>query len=151
MVKSQLYCNKRAHNSIYSHILKQARENGADHTIHAYSITPSRARRDALEVAWGVHVHRCNRKNGPNPTCSKCQSPLNNTHILGGCRHTSMLRTKRRNNTFLLLHQLLQKSNGGRWPVIGVNLGKNAGRGLQQTHTQNRGHYPIRPPPHNTP
>jgi hypothetical protein len=35
-----------------------------------------------------------------------------------------MLITKRHNNTFLLLHQLLQKSYGGRWPVIGVDLGK---------------------------
>jgi hypothetical protein len=75
-------------------------------------------------VAWGVHVHRCSSKSGPTPTCSKCQAPLNNTHLLGGCSHTAKLRTKRHNSTFLLLHQLLQKSNGGRWPVIGIDLGK---------------------------
>ncbi len=64
------------------------------------------------------------QKKWPNTTCLKCQSPLNNTHILGGCRHTSTLRTKRHNNTFLLLHQLLKQSNGGRCPVIGVDLRK---------------------------
>ena len=124
LVKTQTYNNHRATNTIYSNILKQARHNGADHTIHAYSTTPYRARRDALEVAWGVHIHRCSSKSGPTPTCSKCQAPLNNTHLLGGCSHTAKLRTKRHNNTFLLLHQLLQKSNGGRWPVIGIDLGK---------------------------
>jgi hypothetical protein len=124
LVKSQTYNNRKATNTIYSNILKQARDNGADHSIHAYSTSPFKARRDALEVAWGVHVHRCKRKTGPSPICSKCQSPLNNTHLLGGCSHTAKLRTKRHNSTFLLLHQLLQKSNGGRWPVIGVDLGK---------------------------
>ena len=77
-----------------------------------------------MSVTWGVHVNRCKRKTGPSRICSKCQSPLNNTHLLGGCSHTAKLRTKRHNNTFLLLHQLLQKSNGGRWPFIGVDLWK---------------------------
>ncbi len=49
--------------------------------------------------------------------------PLNNTHILGGCRYAAKPRTKRHNDTFLLLHPLLQESNGGRWPVIGVDMG----------------------------
>jgi hypothetical protein len=52
--------------------------------------------------------------------------PLTNkqhTHILGDSRTTSKLRTKRHNNTFLLLHQLLQNTNGGRWPIIGLDLG----------------------------
>jgi hypothetical protein len=48
---------------------------------------------------------------------------LNSTHILGGCRTTSKLRTKKHNNTFLLLHKFLQITNGGRWPMIGVDLG----------------------------
>ena len=43
---------------------------------------------------------------------------------MGGCRTTSKLRTKSHNNTFLPLHQLLQNTNGGRWPVIGFDLGK---------------------------
>jgi hypothetical protein len=46
-----------------------------------------------------------------------------NTHILVGCRSTSKLRIKRYNNTFLLLHKLLQTTNRGRWPIIGVDLG----------------------------
>jgi hypothetical protein len=46
-----------------------------------------------------------------------------NTHILGGCRSTSKIRIKRHNNTFLLLHKLLQTSNGGRWPIVGIDLG----------------------------
>ncbi len=113
LIKTQIYSNHRANNTIYSNILKQTRAEGADHTIHGYSTTPYRARRDALEVAWGVHVHMCSRKHGPTPTCSQCKSPLNNTHILGGCKYTAKLRTKRHNVTFLLLHQLLQQSNGG--------------------------------------
>jgi len=111
-------------NTIYSTILQTARETGADHSIHGYSQAPYRARRDSLEVAWGVHVHICNRKNGPALTCTKCHSPLNNTDILGRCRTTSKLRTKRHNSTFLLLHKLLQNTTCGRWPIIGLDLGK---------------------------
>ncbi len=48
LIKSQVHNNRRANNTIYSNILKQARDNGADHTIHAYSTTPFRVRRDAL-------------------------------------------------------------------------------------------------------
>ena len=44
------------------------------------------------------------------------------THILGGCITTSKLRTKRHNNTFLLLHKMLQTTNVGRLPMIGVDL-----------------------------
>jgi hypothetical protein len=40
------------------------------------------------------------------------------THILGGCRFTAKLRIKSHNSTFRVLLQLLQKSNGGRWPNI---------------------------------
>ena len=70
-----------------------------------------------------MHVHRCSRKHGPTLTGTKCHSPINKPHILGGCRSTSKLRMKRHNNTFLLLHRLLQTSNGGRWPIVGVDLG----------------------------
>ena len=71
-----------------------------------------------------MHVHRCSRKHGPTLTCTKCHSPLNNTNIVGGCTTTSKLRTKRHNSTFLLLDQLLQNTNGGRWPIIRLDLGK---------------------------
>ena len=94
-------------------ILCDARTTGSDHTIHVYSTAPYRARRVSLEVAWGVHIHRCKRKHSPSLICNKCQSPLTNTHILGGCRFTAKLRIKRHNSTFRLLLQQLHKSNGG--------------------------------------
>jgi ribonuclease HI len=109
--------------TIYNHILRESRATGSDHTIHAYSTAPFRARRDSLEVAWGVHVHRCKRKHSPTLICTKCNSPLTNTHILGGCRFTAKLRIKRHNSTFQLLLQLLQRSNGGRWPILCADLG----------------------------
>jgi hypothetical protein len=67
----------------YNSILQHARDLGADHNIHAHSEAPYRARRDALEVMWGVHAHRCHREFGPSLTCTKCLSSLTNTHILG--------------------------------------------------------------------
>ena len=109
--------------TIYGHILHDDRTTGSNHTIHAYSKAPYRARRDSLEVAWGVHIHRCRRKHSPSLICTKCQSPLTNTHILGGCRFTAKLRIKRHNSTFKLLIQHLQKSNGGRWPILCANMG----------------------------
>ena len=45
------------------------------------------------------------------------------THILGGCTFTAKLRIKRHNSTFRLLTQHLQKSNGGRWPILCADLG----------------------------
>jgi ribonuclease HI len=62
----------RSHDTIYSQILNEARITGSDHTIHAYSTTPFRARRDSLEVTWEVHIHRCKRKDSPSLICSKC-------------------------------------------------------------------------------
>ncbi len=115
------------HNINYNYIqqnITTRRRNGGIHTIPAHSNTPYRARRDALEVMWGVHVHRCRRKHGPSLTCTKCHSPLTNTHILGGCRFTANLRTQRHNNMFKLLHQLLQEADGGRWPIVGMDLGQ---------------------------
>jgi hypothetical protein len=80
------------HITIYGQILHDARTTGLDRTIHAYSAAPYRARRDSLEVAWGVHINRCKRKHSPSLICTKCQSPLTNTHILGGCRFTAKIR-----------------------------------------------------------
>jgi hypothetical protein len=74
-------------------------------------------------VAWGVHIHRCKRKHNPSLICTECRSPLTNTHILGGCRFTAKLRIKRHNSTFTLLLRHLQKSNGGRWPILCADLG----------------------------
>ena len=39
------------HSTIYGKILNEARTKGSDHTIHAYSTAPFRARRNSLEVA----------------------------------------------------------------------------------------------------
>ena len=124
LIRKHTPSNTTRHSTIYGQILHEARTTGSDHTIHAYSTAPYRARRDSLEVAWGVHVHRCRRKHNPSPICTKCQSPLTNTHILGGCRTTARLRTKRHNSTFRLLLQHLQKSNGGRWPILCADLGR---------------------------
>jgi hypothetical protein len=88
------------HSTIYGKILNEARTKGPDHTIHAYSTAPFRAKRDSLEVAWGVHIHRYKRKHIPTLICTKCQSPLTNTHILGGRGFIAKLRTKRHNSTF---------------------------------------------------
>jgi hypothetical protein len=55
--------------------------------------------------------------------CTKCKQPLANTQLLGGCKHNSKLRTSRHNNTFKLLHEELEKYNGGRWPIISMDLG----------------------------
>ena len=85
--------------------------------------TTFRARRDSLEVAWEEHIHKCKRKHSLSLICTKCQSPLTNTHILGGCRFTAKLRIKRHISTFRLLLRLLQKSNGGRWPILCEDYG----------------------------
>ena len=111
------------HSTIYGQILQDARTIRSDHTIHAYSTAPCRARRDSQEVVWGVHIQRCKRKHSPSLICTKCQSPFTNTHILGGCRFTAKLRIKRHNTTFRLLLQQLQKYNGGRWPILCADLG----------------------------
>ena len=101
------------HSTIYGQILHDARITGSDHIIHAYSTTPYRARRDSLEVAWGVHIHKCKRKHSPSLIYTKCQSPLSNTHILGGCRYTAKLRIKRHSSTFRLLLQHPKKNEWG--------------------------------------
>jgi hypothetical protein len=111
IIKAQNHATPRTNITIYSTILRKTRETGADHNIRGYSTAPYKARRDSLEVDWVVHVHRCSRKHGLTPTCTKCIPPLNNTHILGGCKHNAKLRTKRHNSTFPLLHQPLQNTN----------------------------------------
>jgi hypothetical protein len=84
IIKAQNHTILRSNNTTYSTILRKAREAGADQSVHGYSTAPYRAIWDSLEVAWEVHVHRCSRKHGPTFTCTKCQSPLSITPILGG-------------------------------------------------------------------
>ena len=112
--------------SLYGSLLQQSRINGADHSIHAYSTSGFRQRREALEVAWGAHKYRLLTKANKHrfPSCSKCGRKLTHTHMLGGCPATQNARTRRHNSTFTLLHQLLLKENGGRWPIIAMDLGK---------------------------
>jgi hypothetical protein len=55
--------------------------------------------------------------------CKKCNQPLTNTHLLGGCKYIAKLRICRHNSTLKLLHDLLQTHNGGRWPILGMDLG----------------------------
>jgi hypothetical protein len=42
---------------------------------------------------------------------------------LGGCKYNAKLRTYRHNNTFKLLHDLLETHNCGKWPVLNMDLG----------------------------
>jgi hypothetical protein len=123
IIKAQNHATSRTNNTIYIITLRKARETRAYYNNHGCSTAPYKARRDSLEVAWEVHVRKCSKKHGPTPTCTKYMSPLNNTHILGGCKHTVKLRTKRHNRTFVFLHHLLHNANGGRWPTIGLGLG----------------------------
>ena len=55
--------------------------------------------------------------------CTKCNQPLTNTHLLGGCKYNSKLRISRHHSTFKLLHEQLEKHNGGRLPIISMDLG----------------------------
>jgi hypothetical protein len=75
---------------------------------------------------WSFHIHRCRRKHGPSLTYTECPSPLTSTHMLGGCRLISNFRTQRHNSTIPLLHLVLRKYDGGRWSILGVNLGQKS-------------------------
>ena len=52
--------------------------------------------------------------------CSKCNQPLTNTRLLGGCN--AKLRTFLHNSIFKFLHYLLEKHNEGRWPIVSMHL-----------------------------
>jgi hypothetical protein len=116
IIRAHMSNTRTRQSTIYGKILNKSRAKGSDHTIHAYSTAPFHARRDSLEVAWGVHIHKCKRKHSPTLICTKCQSPLANTHILEDCRFTAKLRTKRHNSTFRFLFQYLQNRMGDDGP-----------------------------------
>jgi len=126
-IKKELkYTNKSATTKgIFGKLLQEARDIGIYFSIQAYSQSPYRSRRDAYEVAWGSHVYRCKKKhNSQGPMlCTKCNQPLTNTHLLGGCKYNSKLRTSRHNNTFKLLQEQLETHNGGSWPIVSMDLG----------------------------
>ena len=118
----------------YGGLLATARHQGADHTIYAYSTSGYRQRRDAMEVAWGSHKYRLMTKAHKRrfPTCAKCGHKLTHSHLLGGCFSTSRLRISRHHSTFTLLHQLLTQENGGRWPILAMDLGIQPTRDFNQ-------------------
>ena len=125
---------------VFGKLLQAARDTGKDFIIQAYSQSPYISRRDAYEVAWGSHVYRCKKKHssqGPM-ICTKCNQPLTNTHFIGDCsKHNSKLRTSRHNNTFKLLHEKLEKHNGGKWPIISMDLGNKTIKDFKsQTETE---------------
>ncbi len=69
--------------------------------------------------------------------CKKCHQPLVNTHLLGGCKYNAKLITSRYNNTFKLLHDLLQTHNGGRWRILGMDLENKPVKDVKaQTHVE---------------
>ena len=83
------------------------------------------------------HVYRCKGRQSSQGLmqCGKCNQPRTNTHLLGGCKHSSKLRTSRHNSTFKLLNDLLKSHNGGRWPIDSMDLRKNPIKDFK-THTQ---------------
>ena len=120
--------------TLYGSLLSKARAEGADHTIHAYSDSGFRQRRDAMEVAWGSHKFRLMTKAHKRrfPTCTKCGHKLTHTHLLGGCYTTAKLKISRHHSTFKLLHTLLTQENGGRWPILAMDLGIKPTKNFEQ-------------------
>ena len=112
--------------TLYGDLLTQSRLQGAEHTMHAYSTSGFRQRRDAMEVAWaGAHKFRLVNKSHRRrfPTCVKYGQKLAHSHLLGGCQSTAKLNISRHHSTFKLLHRLLTQENGGRWPILAMDLG----------------------------
>ena len=58
LIRTHTPNNLTRHNAIYGQLLHDARTRGSDHTIHAYSATPYRDRRDSLEVTLRVYIHK---------------------------------------------------------------------------------------------
>jgi ribonuclease HI len=67
------------HSTIYGQILHDAITTGSDHTIHAFSTSPYRARRDSLEVAWRIHIHIC-KQSIAHPSYASNANPHSQTH-----------------------------------------------------------------------
>jgi hypothetical protein len=110
---------------VFGRLLKEARGTGTNFSIQAFSQSPYKSKRDAYEVAWRSHVYQCKKRhNSQGPMiCTKCSQPLNNTYLLGGCEYNAKLCTSIHKCTFKLLQDQLEKHNGGRWPIVRLNLG----------------------------
>ena len=70
---------------------------------------------------WHPHI-QTPTETWPIPHFHQMLILITSTHILGGYRINSKFRSQPHNNTFTLLHQLLRKSDGGRWPILGVDF-----------------------------
>jgi hypothetical protein len=67
----------------------------------------------------------------------KCNQSPTNTHLLEGCKYNAKLRTSRHNTTFKLLNDLLQTHNGGKWPILSMDLGNKPVNNFKaQTHIE---------------
>jgi hypothetical protein len=75
IIKAQNNATTLTNNTIYSTILRKAKETGADHSIHGYYTATYKTGRDSLEVAWRVHVLRCSRKMDPHPHAQNLYPP----------------------------------------------------------------------------
>jgi hypothetical protein len=78
LIRTHPFNTTTRHGTIYSQILHESRTTGSDHTIHAYSTAPFRARRDSMEVAWGVHIH--GKENTAHLSYVPSASPRSQTH-----------------------------------------------------------------------
>ena len=87
-----------------------------------------------MEVAWGAHKFRLMTKAHKHrfPTCTRCGHKLTHSHLLGGCYTTAKLKISRHHSTFKLLQQLLTNENGGRWPILAMDLGIQSTRDFEQ-------------------
>ena len=113
-----------SHNhTVHGEQLRKAKTLGADFSIHARSQSSYINKRDAMEIAWGSAKNRL-YKGKAIPLCRHCLIRLTNSHLAGDCPTKRRLRTDRHNSTFLHLHELLQESSGGRWPIIAMDLGR---------------------------
>ena len=64
-----------SHGTIYNQILHKARTTGADHTIHAYSISPFRAIRDSKGVGMGSNHPQMQKETHPIPQMHQVPIP----------------------------------------------------------------------------
>ena len=92
------------------------RQETQDHTS-VFKHTPNpHTNPDEPHMKWPKdHMSTYAKKNisqGPM-LCTKCNQPLTNIHLLGGCKHNTKLRTSRHNSTLKLLHEDLENTTEG--------------------------------------
>ena len=65
---------------------------------------------------------------------------------MGGCKHNSKLITSRHNNTFKLLHDLLERNSRRRWSIINMDLGRQPTKDFKIETQANRCNHAARRP-----